>query len=63
MKLISHAGVQNGKKYCDCATRLTVSENCVAASEFHGCDCGKSTRSNERKYLQRSANIRKRAQT
>jgi hypothetical protein len=36
---------------------VTVSENCVAVSEFHGCDCGKSTRSNERKYLQRKAHI------
>lgn len=62
MKLASHAGFRM-RISCDCATTVTVSENCVAVSEFHGCDCGKSTRSNERKYLQRSANIRKRAQT
>lgn len=56
MKLVSYAGFRM-RISCDCATTLTVSENCVAVSGFHGCDCGKSTRSNERKYLHRKAHI------
>ena len=47
-----------------CGTKLTVPKNFamnrVRAFEFHGGNCGKSTRSNERDYLQTSANIRKR---
>ena len=48
---------------CDCATRLPVSENCVSAFEFYGCDCGNSTGSKERKYPQKSAHICKGART
>ena len=56
MKLASHAGFRM-RISCDCAITVTVSENCVAVSEFHGCDYEKSTRSNQRKYLQRKAHI------